>query len=69
MASLSSPITKKIAFVKNNNCNYEDLLSEEKSPRLLVMEKTNAIINGAADWVYEKEFSMAKAFEWSPEMK
>ena len=27
----------------------------------------NAIINGAADWVYEEEFSFHKGFEWSPD--
>eukprot|EP01098_Paradermamoeba_levis_P010548 TRINITY_DN4438_c0_g1_i1.p1 TRINITY_DN4438_c0_g1~~TRINITY_DN4438_c0_g1_i1.p1 ORF type:complete len:478 (-),score=-43.10 TRINITY_DN4438_c0_g1_i1:5-1300(-) len=31
--------------------------------------KRNAIINGGADWVYEEEFSMARAFEWSPDSK
>ena len=29
--------------------------------------KFNSIINGSADWVYEEEFSIAKAFEWSPD--
>ncbi|MFO7823719.1 MAG: S9 family peptidase [Cyclobacterium sp.] len=64
-ASLS-PDNKKIAFVKNNNLYYEDLLSGEKV-QVTRDGETNVIINGAADWVYEEEFSMAKAFEWSPD--
>ena len=31
--------------------------------------KFNHIINGGADWVYEEEFSFAKAFHWSPDGK
>ena len=29
--------------------------------------KFNEIINGGADWVYEEEFSLSKAFAWSPD--
>ncbi|WP_439483159.1 S9 family peptidase [Cyclobacterium plantarum] len=64
-ASLS-PDNKRVAFVKGNNLFYEDLQSGEKVQVTMDGQK-NAIINGAADWVYEEEFSMAKAFEWSPD--
>ena len=29
----------------------------------------NNIINGASDWVYEEEFSLVRAFEWSNDSK
>jgi dipeptidyl-peptidase-4 len=31
--------------------------------------KWNNIINGMCDWVYEEEFSFAKAFFWSPDSR
>jgi dipeptidyl-peptidase-4 len=31
--------------------------------------KPNYIINGSADWVYEEELSLTKAFYWSPDSK
>ncbi|MEL6942234.1 MAG: alpha/beta fold hydrolase, partial [Bacteroidota bacterium] len=31
--------------------------------------KYNHIINGASDWVYEEEFGLVRAFEWSPDGK
>lgn len=29
--------------------------------------RENAVINGQADWVYEEEFSLVQAYEWSPD--
>lgn len=31
--------------------------------------KQNEIINGASDWVYEEEFELVRAFQWSPDGK
>ncbi len=64
-ASLS-PDNSKVAYVKGNNLFYEELSS---GIRVQVTNdgETNAIRNGAADWVYEEEFSMAQAYEWSPD--
>ena len=31
--------------------------------------KRNHIINGASDWVYEEEFAITKAYDWSPDSK
>lgn len=64
-ASLS-PDNTKVAYVLNNNLYYTDLASGKVHPITMDGEK-NKTINGAADWVYEEEFSMAKAFEWSPD--
>ncbi|MEX2591422.1 MAG: S9 family peptidase [Anditalea sp.] len=63
-----SPDNTKVAFVKDNDLYYMDLESD-KVNQITTDGKWNSIINGAADWVYEEEFSMAKAFEWSPDGK
>lgn len=31
--------------------------------------KTNEIINGASDWVYEEEFKVTQLYAWSPDGK
>ncbi len=60
-----SPDGKKMAFVRDNNLYYMSL-SDLKEVAITNDGKKNSIINGAPDWVYEEEFSFAKAFEWSP---
>lgn len=59
-----SPDGNKIAFVRDNNLFYTDL-STGKEIQITTDGKTNEIINGAPDWVYEEEFEFNKAFEWS----
>jgi dipeptidyl-peptidase-4 len=63
-----SPDGEKVAFVLGNNLYYRDLTSGEL---VQVTEdgEQNAVINGATDWVYEEEFAIAKAFEWSPDSR
>ena len=63
-----SPDNTKVAFVKDNNLYVTDLTSNTIT-QLTFDGETNRIINGAADWVYEEEFSMAQAFKWSPDGK
>ncbi len=63
-----SPDGKRVAFMRDNNLFVVDL-STQKETKLTTDGKQNAIINGGADWVYEEEFSMARAFEWSPDSK
>lgn len=63
-----SPDAGKIAFVVDNNILVKDLKSGKTSPVTKDGEK-NKIINGAADWVYEEEFTLTRAFEWSPDGK
>jgi dipeptidyl-peptidase 4 len=63
-----SPDNTKIAFVKDNDLYYKDL-QQGVVFQVTKDGKENAIINGAADWVYEEEFSMAQAFAWSPDGK
>ncbi len=68
MYATLSPDGKKVAYVWDNNIYYLDLDSGVTLPVTMDGEK-NKIINGAADWVYEEEFSFAKAFFWSPDSK
>ncbi|HEX7584636.1 MAG TPA: S9 family peptidase [Prolixibacteraceae bacterium] len=63
-----SPDGERIAFVRNNNLYVKSLKFGTES-QVTRDGKTNEIINGAPDWVYEEEFSFNKAFEWSPDSK
>lgn len=56
----------KVAFVRENNMYYKNLVNGEIT-QITPDGKFNSIINGSADWVYEEEFAIAKAFEWSPD--
>ena len=56
----------KAAFVQNNNIFWVDLTTGEET-QITEDGEFNSIINGAADWVYEEEFSFAKAWFWSPD--
>ncbi len=68
MYATLSPDNTKVAFVKENNLYYKDLSSREIY-QVTEDGRNNEIINGAADWVYEEEFSIAQAFKWSPDGK
>ncbi len=59
-----SPDGRKVAFVKNNNLYYKDLVNDNLVQVTADGDK-NKIINGNCDWVYEEEFSFTQAFEWS----
>lgn len=61
-----SPDASKIAFVVENDVYIKDL-SSNKTTRVTTDGEINAIINGASDWVYEEEFELIRAFEWSPD--
>jgi len=63
---LPSPDNTKVAFVKDNNLYYTTLATNITT-QVTQDGENNKIINGAADWVYEEEFSMAQAFSWSPD--
>ncbi len=63
-----SPDGKKIGFVSANNLYVKELASG-KITQLTNDGKTNAIINGTTDWVYEEEFAITQGFAWSPDSK
>ena len=60
-----SPRGDRVAFVRDNNLYWVDLQTG-KEHAATTDGKYGSIINGAADWVYEEEFSFAKAWFWSP---
>lgn len=59
-----SPDGSKVAFVVENDLYFKDLTSGQTT-QVTHDGKTNQIINGASDWVYEEEFELIRAFEWS----
>ena len=61
-----SPNADKVAFVSDNDLYIKDLSSGALT-RVTSDGELNKIINGATDWVYEEEFSFARAFQWSPD--
>ncbi|MEL6537392.1 MAG: DPP IV N-terminal domain-containing protein [Bacteroidota bacterium] len=60
-----APNGAAVAYTKDNDLYYHDLASNAQV-QVTNTGEWNRIINGSADWVYEEEFSMAQAFEWSP---
>ncbi|MGD8700201.1 MAG: S9 family peptidase, partial [Gemmatimonadales bacterium] len=60
-----SPDGGRVAFVRDNDLWVTDLSSGAE--RALTEDGSEDIINGAADWVYEEELSLADAFRWSPD--
>ncbi|WP_282124611.1 S9 family peptidase [Algibacter mikhailovii] len=59
-----SPDGNKLAYAKDNNLYVKDLVSNTIVQITSDGEK-NKVINGIADWVYEEEFSIVKAFDWN----
>ena len=60
-----SPGGKYFAFVRDNNLFYV-ILENMQEVQVTTDGKKNETINGAADWVYEEEFSNDRGFYWSP---
>lgn len=60
------PTGKRVAFVVDNNIWIKELATG-KMTQVTDDGETNVIINGAADWVYEEEYSFSRAIHWSPE--
>jgi dipeptidyl-peptidase-4 len=63
-----SPDGKMVSYIHNNNLYIKDL-ETEKVIQLTKDGKKNEIINGTSDWVYEEEFSITKAYDWSSDSK
>src|SRR5699024_11117578 len=59
-----SPNGKQVAYVYKNNIYIKDLQSDQLT-QVTKDGKTNAIINGTTDWVYEEEFAFTRAYEWN----
>ncbi|MCB0737170.1 MAG: S9 family peptidase [Bacteroidetes bacterium] len=65
MYATLSPDEKKVGYVYENNLYYQNIGSEDNVQVTTDGEK-NKILNGMSDWVYEEEFVLVRAFEWSP---
>jgi dipeptidyl-peptidase-4 len=63
-----SPDGTKIAFVRENNI-FIKFLDNGSEQQITFDGIYNEIINGHADWVYEEEYELTRAFEWSPDSK
>jgi dipeptidyl-peptidase-4 len=63
-----SPDGKSISYIHGNDLFVKNLESG-KVAKLTKDGKRNKIINGTTDWVYEEEFSITKAYGWSPDSK
>ena len=59
-----SPDASMVAFVRENNLFVVNLETNTET-QITFDGAQNEIINGASDWVYEEEFSLVRAFEWS----
>ncbi|ARN78181.1 S9 family peptidase [Nonlabens spongiae] len=63
-----SPDGKRVAYVYENNLYYKDLQSGN-TVQATNDGEINKLINGVSDWVYEEEFAIVRAYQWSPDSK
>lgn len=68
MYATFSPAENKVAYIINNNLYYKDL-DKNQEVQITTDGVATKIINGGSDWVYEEEFVLVRAFEWSPDGK
>ena len=69
-----SPDEKFVSFTFENNIYINEiqniLKGEINSFKKITSDgKNNSIINGSSDWVYEEEFGLVQAYQWSPDGK
>ena len=62
-----SPDSRMVAYVMENDLYVFNL--ESGSTKQLTRDGSETIINGQADWLYEEEFSLTRAYEWSPDSR
>lgn len=63
-----SPDGNYVSFVRENNLYLYDV-SKGREQAITSDGKTNHIINGAPDWVYEEEFTLVRAYQWAKDSK
>lgn len=63
-----SPDGNYVSYIHKNNLYVKDLKSGDVS-QLTNDGYENQIINGTSDWVYEEEFALIKAYDWSPDSR
>ena len=69
-----SPDEKFVSFTFENNIyinEIQNILNGNISSfkKITSDGKNNSIINGSSDWVYEEEFGLVQAYQWSPDGK
>ena len=62
-----SPDGRSVAYVRKNNLYVLNLANNRT--RQLTKDGGFRIINGHGDWLYEEEFSLTRAYAWSPDSK
>ena len=62
-----SPDGNKVAFVVENNLFVKDIHSGVLTQ--ITRDGSEAIINGAPDWLYEEEFELKTGYYWSPDSR
>ena len=62
---LFSPDGTMIAFVRNNNIFLVKLLYNNSESQVTKDGEYNKVLNGIPDWVYEEEFGLSRAFDFS----
>ena len=68
-APVFSPDGNMVAFVRENNIFLVKLLYGNSESQVTEDGKRNEVLNGIPDWVYEEEFSMNRALEFSADSK
>lgn len=63
---LFSPDSRMVAFVADNNI-YAAKLDYQTEVAVTTDGVKDKIINGAADWTYEEEFSVTSMMTWAPD--
>ena len=63
-----SPDGNFVSYIHANNI-YVKNLSTGNVSKMTQDGKANSVINGTSDWVYEEEFALRKAYDWSPDSK
>jgi len=69
-----SPDEKFVSFTFENNIYINEIQNILKGninsfKKITTDGKNNSIINGSSDWVYEEEFGLVQAYQWSPDGK
>jgi len=62
-----SPDSRRIAYVSGNNLYAEP--TDGSKPIALTSDGNDLVLNARADLAYEEEFSLGKAFRWSPDSR
>lgn len=62
-----SPDGNKAAYVYEGNLYVKNLLDGKTSQ--ITRDGSDDVFNGVSDWVYEEEFTVTRAYFWSPDSK